>query len=73
MNKFINNISFHQLFQNVFIIHLFIISLIIYLYLQDNKSIYLPITRYQILMIIIIFWILLSLSLQNKFDFQLIN
>ena len=69
MNKFINNISFDKLFRNVFMIHLIIISLIIYLYLQDNKSIYLPITRYQILMIIIIFWFLLSL--QNKFDFSL--
>ena len=71
MNKFINNISFNKLFRNVFMIHLIIISLIIYLYLQDNKSIYLPITRYQILMIIIIFWFLLSL--QNKFDFELTN
>ena len=69
MNKFINNISFDKLFRNVFMIHLIIISLIIYLYLQDNKSIYLPITRYQILMLIIIFWFLLTL--QNKFDFSL--
>ena len=42
MNKFINNISFDKLFRNVFMIHLIIILLIIYLYLQDNKSIYLP-------------------------------
>jgi hypothetical protein len=62
MSKFINNISFQKLFQNVFIIHFIIISLIIYLYLQDDKSIYLPITRYQMLMIIILFWILLSLQ-----------
>lgn len=68
MNKFINNISFNKLFRNVFMIHLIIISLIIYLYLQDNKSIYLPITRYQMLMIIIIFWFLLSLQINLIFN-----